>query len=86
MPIIASRYQAPGALPNGRKSSSPWMSLATGTSAATDKSSPKKVAVKSFVLQKGVRPLSSAPVWAEPSQLLFGMWLWEQTGRIPTLR
>jgi hypothetical protein len=40
-----------------------------------EKSSPKKVAAKSFILQEDAEPLSSAPVWAEPSQLLIGMWL-----------
>jgi hypothetical protein len=40
-----------------------------------DKSSPKKVAANLFILQGGAEPLSSAPVWAEPSQLLIGMWL-----------
>jgi len=35
----------------------------------------KKVAANSFILQGGVEPLSSAPAWAEPSQLLIGMWL-----------
>jgi len=39
------------------------------------KSSPKKVAAKLFILQGGAEPLSSAPVWAEPSQLLLGNWL-----------
>jgi hypothetical protein len=39
------------------------------------KSSPKKVAANLFILQGGAEPLSSAPVWAEPSQLLIGMWL-----------
>jgi hypothetical protein len=33
------------------------------------------VAVKLFILQGDAEPLSSAPVWAEPSQLLIGMWL-----------
>jgi hypothetical protein len=36
--------------------------------------SPKKVAAKSFILQADAAPLSSAPVWAEPSQMLIGMW------------
>ena len=40
-----------------------------------DKSASKKVAAKSFILQGDAEPLSSAPVWAEPSQLLIGMWL-----------
>jgi hypothetical protein len=39
-----------------------------------DQSSPKKVAGKLFILQGSAKPLSSAPVWAEPSQLLLGMW------------
>jgi hypothetical protein len=38
------------------------------------KSSSKKVAAKSFILQGDAEPLSSIPVWAEPSQLLIGMW------------
>jgi hypothetical protein len=33
---------------------------------------PKKVAAKSFILQRGAKTLSSVPVWAEPSQLLIG--------------
>ena len=37
-------------------------------------SSPKKVAAKLFILQGGAKTLSSVPVWAEPSQLLIGMW------------
>src|SRR5580693_358077 len=37
-------------------------------------SSPKKVAAKLFILQGGAESLSSAPVWAEPSQLLIGSW------------
>jgi hypothetical protein len=40
-----------------------------------DKSASKKVAANSFILQRDAQPLSSAPVWAEPSQLLIGMWL-----------
>jgi hypothetical protein len=36
-------------------------------------SSPKKVAANLFILQGGAEPFSSAPVWAEPSQLLLGM-------------
>jgi hypothetical protein len=39
-----------------------------------DKSSSKKVAANLLILQGGVEPLSSAPVWAEPTQLLIGMW------------
>jgi hypothetical protein len=39
------------------------------------KSAPKEVAAKSFILQGDAEPLSSAPVWAEPSQLLLGNWL-----------
>jgi hypothetical protein len=39
-----------------------------------DKSSSKKVAASLFILQGGAEPLSSVPVWAEPSQLLIGMW------------
>jgi hypothetical protein len=35
-----------------------------------DKSSPEKVAVNLLILQECPEPLSSAPVWAEPSQLL----------------
>ena len=38
------------------------------------KSASKKVAAKLFILQRSVGPLSSVPVWAEPSQLLIGMW------------
>ena len=37
-------------------------------------SSSKKVAAKSFILQGDAEPLSSVPVWAEPSQLLIGMY------------
>jgi hypothetical protein len=37
-------------------------------------SSPKKVAAKLFNFQGDAKPLSSAPVWAEPSQLLIGLW------------
>jgi hypothetical protein len=44
------------------------------------KSSSKKVAVNLLILQGGAVPLSSAPVWAEPSQLLLGNWLF---GRFP---
>jgi hypothetical protein len=33
------------------------------------------VAANLLILQGGAEPLSSAPVWAEPSQLLIGMWL-----------
>jgi hypothetical protein len=40
-----------------------------------EKSSSKKVAANLFILQGGAEPLSPAPVWAEPSQLLIGMWL-----------
>jgi hypothetical protein len=40
-----------------------------------DKSAPKEVAAKSFILKGDAEPLSSAPVWAEPSQLLLGNWL-----------
>lgn len=36
------------------------------------KSSSKRVAPKSFILQGDAPPLSSAPVWTEPSQLLIG--------------
>jgi hypothetical protein len=32
------------------------------------------VAAKLFILQGGTEPLSSVPVWAEPSQSLIGMW------------
>jgi hypothetical protein len=39
-----------------------------------DKSSPKKVAAKLFILQGDREPLSSVTVWAEASQLLIGMW------------
>src|SRR3972149_10353418 len=35
-----------------------------------DKSAPKKVVAKSFILNQPSRQLSSVPVWAEPSQLL----------------
>jgi hypothetical protein len=49
--------------------------LTRGHIIAPDKSS-KKVAAKFFILQGGAEPLSSAPVWAEPSQLLIGMWPW----------
>jgi hypothetical protein len=41
---------------------------------APEKSASKKVAAKLFILQGEAEPLSSVPVWAEPSQLLFGMW------------
>jgi hypothetical protein len=37
-------------------------------------SSPKKVAAKLLIFQGGAKPLSSVPVWAEPSQSLIGMW------------
>jgi hypothetical protein len=40
-----------------------------------EKSSSKKVAAKLFILQESAEPLFSVPVWAEPSQLLFGMWV-----------
>jgi hypothetical protein len=33
------------------------------------------VAAKSFILQRDAQRLSSAPVWAKPSQLFIGMWL-----------
>ena len=39
-----------------------------------DKSASKRVAAKLFILQGGAKPLSSAPVWAEPSQLFLGNW------------
>ena len=39
-----------------------------------DKSSSKEVASKLFNLQGGAEPLSVVPVWAQPSQLLTGMW------------
>jgi hypothetical protein len=39
-----------------------------------DKSASKKVAAKVFILQGAAKPLSSVPVWAEPSQLLLGNW------------
>jgi hypothetical protein len=49
------------------------------THPSLDKSAPsKKVAAKVFILQGGAEPFSSAPVWAEPSQLLIGMWLFDQ--------
>jgi hypothetical protein len=56
------------------------MSVGFGSSMAGNvepspvKSASKKVAAKSVILQGGTEPLSSAPVWAEPSQLLIGMW------------
>jgi hypothetical protein len=37
-----------------------------------DKSASKKEAAKSFIRQRITEPLSSAPVWADPSQLLVG--------------
>jgi hypothetical protein len=37
---------------------------------SSEKPSPKEMAAKSFILQGDAEPLSSAPVWAEPSQLL----------------
>ena len=49
-----------------------------------DKSSSKKVAAKSFILQGDAEPLSSAPVWAEPSQLLIGMSVKNVTGALHT--
>jgi hypothetical protein len=42
------------------------------------KSAPEKVAAKLFILQGGAEPLSSVPVWAEPSQLLHGNWLFDE--------
>jgi hypothetical protein len=33
-----------------------------------------KGAAKSFILQESAEPLSAVLVWAEPSQLLIGMW------------
>jgi hypothetical protein len=44
-----------------------------------EKSASKKVPAKLFILQGTAKPLSSVPVWAEPSQLLIGMW----AGTIP---
>ena len=43
------------------------------------------MAAKLFILQGGAEPLSSVPVWAEPSQLLIGMWLFAlgRKGTIP---
>ena len=66
--------------PGGRKAawllgSYPPSSLPNASRIGPGKSSPKKVAAKSFILQGDADPLSSAPVWAEPSQLLIGMWL-----------
>jgi hypothetical protein len=43
-------------------------------------SAPKKVAANLLILQGCAEPLSSAPVWAEPSQLLLGNWLSELHG------
>jgi hypothetical protein len=51
-----------------------------------DKSSPEEVAAKLFILQGGAEPLSSVPVWAEPSQMLIGMWPASRIGKIPTFR
>jgi hypothetical protein len=42
----------------------------------------KKAAARLFILQGGVKPLSSALVWAEPSLLLIGMWLFGVMGAI----
>jgi hypothetical protein len=39
-----------------------------------DKLSSKKVAANLFILQGDAEPLSSALVWAEPSQMLIGIW------------
>ena len=38
------------------------------------KSAPNKVAAELFILQGGAEPHSSVPVWAEPGQLLLGIW------------
>ncbi len=38
------------------------------------KSAPNKVAAELFIPQGGAEPLSSVPVWAEPGQLLIGIW------------
>jgi hypothetical protein len=38
------------------------------------KSVPNKVAAELFIPQGGAEPLSSVPVWAEPGQLLIGIW------------
>src|ERR1700676_2246675 len=46
--------------------------LAHSCKPSLDKSASKKVVTKLFIL--GAEPLSSVPVWAEPSQLLIGMW------------
>jgi hypothetical protein len=48
-----------------------------GSGIAPDKSASKKVAVKLFIFHTGAEPLSSAPVWAEPSQFLIEMCLFE---------
>jgi hypothetical protein len=45
-------------------------------------SSSKKVAANLFILQGGAEPLSSAPVWAEPSQLLIGTYLRAPIGKL----
>jgi hypothetical protein len=47
------------------------------------KSSSKKVATKSFILQENAEPHSSVPVWAERSQLLLGMWPWASSESSP---
>src|SRR6202790_2486848 len=46
--------------------------LAHSCKPSPDKSASKKVVTKLFIL--GAEPLSSVPVWAEPSQLLIGMY------------
>src|SRR5580704_9694311 len=43
-------------------------------------SSPKKVAANLLILQGTSKQLSSAPVWAEPSQSLFGTCLFPLLG------
>jgi hypothetical protein len=50
------------------------------------KSAPKKVAAKSFILQESAEPLSSEPVWAEPSQLLLGNWHQQFPHHVPRPR
>lgn len=41
------------------------------------KPSSTEAAAKLFILQGGAEPLSSVAVWAEPSLLLLGYWLFE---------
>ena len=44
------------------------------------------MAAKLFILQGAAKPLSSVPVWAEPSQLLLGNWLFDPHPPQATIR